>query len=397
MTDKDRLAAEQRARVLIDRQLTDAGWVVQDKKALNLFADQGVAVREVIMAKGHGRADYLLYVDQLAVGVIEAKPEGTPLSGVEWQSAMYAEGLPAKVRLKAVTTDGRLPFVFEASGSETHFTNGYDPNPRARRVFAFPQPSTLARTLRDATADPERPTWRGKVAAMPELDIKMLRPAQITAIGGIERSLAEQHFDRSLVQMATGAGKTFAAVTTAYRLLKHGGFNRVLFLVDRNNLADQTLAEFQNYRTPDDGRRFTEIYNVDKLTGAGMLGSSKVVVSTPRWPKRAGLRLPQPWQRRAAMTSAPAPRSSGSETDRRWPSAPSAGRPGPTARWSHPAGPVDQRRSSRVPSAVSNTAEISRGDVPCFVPPRASIRGVRGGGTHVCAGQRTFPNSSKIL
>ena len=278
--DDERLAAEQRARVLIDRQLADAGWVVQDRRDLNLFAGQGVSVREVIMAKGHGRADYLLYVDQLAVGVIEAKPAGTTLSGVEWQSAMYAEGLPAEVRLKAVTTDGRLPFVFEASGSETHFTNGFDPNPRARRIFAFPQPATLARTLRDANADPERPTWRGKVTAMPELDIKMLRPAQITAICGIERSLAEQRFDRSLVQMATGAGKTFAAVTTSYRLLKHGGFNRVLFLVDRNNLADQTLAEFQNYRTPDDGRRFTEIYNVDKLTGAGMLGSSKVVVST---------------------------------------------------------------------------------------------------------------------
>jgi len=230
--------------------------------------------------KRGGRADYLIYVDQKAVGVIEAKPAGTTLSGVEWQSSMYAEGLPAEVRLKAVTTDGRLPFVFEASGSETHFTNGYDPNPRARRVFAFPQPSTLARTLRDAQADPEHATWRGKVIAMPELDTKMLRPAQITAISGIERSLAEQRFDLSLVQMATGAGKTFAAVTTAYRLLKHGGFNRVLFLVDRNNLADQTLAEFQNYRTPDNGRRFTEIYNVDKLTSAGMLGSSKVVVST---------------------------------------------------------------------------------------------------------------------
>src|SRR5665647_1290606 len=184
------------------------------------------------------------------------------------------------LRTAGLEHERNLPFVFEASGSETHFTNGYDPNPRARRVFAFPQPATLARTLRDATADPDRPTWRGKVAAMPELDIKRLRPAQITAIGGIERSLAEQHFDRSLVQMATGAGKTFAAVTTAYRLLKHGGFNRVLFLVDRNNLADQTLAEFQNYRIPVDGRRFTEIYNVDKLTGAGMLGSSKVVVST---------------------------------------------------------------------------------------------------------------------
>jgi type I restriction enzyme R subunit len=80
--------------------------------------------------------------------------------------------------------------------------------------------------------------------------------------------------------MATGAGKTYTAVTAAYRLLKFGGFRRILFLVDRNNLAEQTIAEFQNYRTPDDGRRFTEIYNVDKLTSAGMLGSSDVVVST---------------------------------------------------------------------------------------------------------------------
>lgn len=80
--------------------------------------------------------------------------------------------------------------------------------------------------------------------------------------------------------MATGAGKTYTAVTESYRLLKYGGFNRILFLVDRNNLADQTLAEFQNYRTPDDGRRFTELYNVTKLSSAGLLGSSKIAVST---------------------------------------------------------------------------------------------------------------------
>lgn len=95
-----RLAAEQRARVLIDEQLRVAGWSVQDRKTMNLFAAQGVAVRESIMAAGHGRADYLLYVDKRAVGVIEAKPIGTPLSGVEWQSAMYASGLPAEVRLR---------------------------------------------------------------------------------------------------------------------------------------------------------------------------------------------------------------------------------------------------------------------------------------------------------
>jgi type I restriction enzyme R subunit len=274
------LTAEQRARVLIDRQLRDAGWVVQSRSELNLFAGAGVAVREVVMAPGHGRADYLLYIDQRAVGAIEAKPEGTPLSGVEWQSATYAEGLPAEVRLRALTAGGRLPFVFEASGSETHFTNGFDPEPRARRLFAVPRPETLSRILRAAEVDPVNPTWRGKVRCLPGLPTAGLRPAQVEAVLGIERSLAEQRFDRSLVQMATGAGKTYTAVTECYRLLKHAQFRRVLFLVDRNNLGDQTLREFQNYTTPDDGRRFTELYNVDKLTGAGMVGSSHVVIST---------------------------------------------------------------------------------------------------------------------
>lgn len=115
---------------------------------------------------------------------------------------------------------------------------------------------------------------------MPEPLVEGLRPAQIEAIQAVERSLAEQRFGRSLIQMATGAGKTFTAVTESYRLLKHGGFKRILFLVDRNNLGDQTLREFQNYATPDDGRRFTQLYNVDKLTSAGMVESSDVVIST---------------------------------------------------------------------------------------------------------------------
>jgi type I restriction enzyme R subunit len=276
-----KLAAEQRARVLIDSQLSAAGWAVQDLKDLNLFIGPGVAVREVIMAPGHGRVDYLLYVGREVVGVIEAKPVGTTLSGVEWQSAMYASGLPEAHRKRAIQHEGRLPFVFEASGSETHFTNGMDPEPRARQIFHFPRPETLGMLVREGRAAGQGPpTWRGKVRRMPSLDAEHLRPAQVTAVNGIEKSLSEQRFDRSLVQMATGAGKTFTAVTESYRLLKYGGFHRVLFLVDRNNLGDQTLGEFQNYSTPDDGRRFTELYNVQKLTGAGMLASSSVVIST---------------------------------------------------------------------------------------------------------------------
>ena len=271
---------EEKARVLIDQQLTQAGWLVCDRNEIDLVNHLGNAVREVIMDKGHGRADYLLYVGGEVVGVIEAKPVGTTLSGVQWQSAMYAEGLPEAYRSNAVLKDGRLPFVYEASGSETHFTNGYDPYPRARKLFNFQTPETLARFIRDSESHPTAPTWRSRVLTMPNYDDYPLRPAQRDAIKGVEYSLGAGTHSRSLVQMATGAGKTFFAVNEAYRLLRYGGFNRILFLVDRNNLADQTLREFQNYDTPDDGRKFTELYNVNKLTSAGMANSSKVVIST---------------------------------------------------------------------------------------------------------------------
>lgn len=280
MTDDERLQAEQRARRLIDEQLTRAGWVVQDLKDQALGAAVGVAVREVTMKSGHGRADYLLYLNKGVVGVVEAKPMGKTLSGVEWQSAMYAQGLTDAQKLRATMVGGKLPFVFEASGSETHFTNGYDPHPRARAVFNFPKPETLLAIIADARTNPDAPTWRGALQTMPELDERALRPAQITAITGIERSLREQRFDRALVQMATGAGKTYTAVTASYRLLRFGGFKRVLFLVDRNNLADQTAAEFANFRTPDDGRRFTELYPVDKLKSDAPADSASVVIST---------------------------------------------------------------------------------------------------------------------
>lgn len=274
------LKPEERARDLIDEQLTQAGWFVCDRKDIDLFNHQGVAVREVIMATEHGRADYLLYVDRRIVGVIEAKPVGTTLSGVQWQSAMYAQGLPESYRDGAVLKDDRLPFVYEASGTETQFTSGFDPYPRARKIFNFQEPGTLARFIRDSVNDPNAPTWRGKVLSMPTFDHYSLRPAQRASIAALEHSLSSGTHSRSLVQMATGAGKTRMAVTEAYRLLQYGGFNRVLFLVDRNNLGDQTLREFRDFTTPDDGRKFSELYNVDKLTSAGLAQSSSVVIST---------------------------------------------------------------------------------------------------------------------
>jgi len=270
------LPAEQRARVDIDKQLAEAGWVVQHQRDLNLRAAQGVAVREFTMRPGHGRADYLLFVDRVAVGSIEAKPAGTTLTGIEEQSEKYVTGVPDEV--PTYSSEG-LPFAYESTAVGTRFTNFLDPEPRSRRVFSFHRPETLARWLEEAGRYPEAPTLRHRLRAMPPLDERGLRRAQISAIRNLEQSLAEDR-PRALIQMATGSGKTFAAANISYRLIKHARAARVLFLVDRANLGRQTLNEFQQFTTPDDGRKFTELYNVQHLTANRLDPVARVTIAT---------------------------------------------------------------------------------------------------------------------
>ncbi|CAL9519818.1 DEAD/DEAH box helicase family protein [Streptomyces sp. enrichment culture] len=269
--------SEAQVRAELDRILEKAGWVVQDDAGKDLFADRGVAVREVSTAVG--RADYLLYVDQRLVGVIEAKREGADLEAAMQQAARYATGLTRSQQLSAWRAS--LPFRYVADGNTVRFHNALDPSPRTRDVFAVHQPRTIARWIEEAEADPGAPTLRARMRRLPQtfLDEGPLRPAQATAIRGLERSLANDD-PRALVQMATGAGKTYTVVNESYRLLKHAGAKRILFLVDRNNLGSQAATEFENFDTPDDGRKFTELYVVQRLAGDTVLGSAHVVVST---------------------------------------------------------------------------------------------------------------------
>ncbi len=244
-----------------------AGWSVQDMKDLDFAASRGLAVREFPLEAGF--ADYMLFVDRQAVGVVEAKKAGTSLSGVATQSKKYLNGLPAHVQRVGTP----LPFAYESTGVETVFRDVRDPDYRSRRLFSFHRPETLMDRAR------EPGTLRARLRTMPPLVTAGLRGCQVEAISGLERSLSENR-PRSLIQMATGSGKTFTAVSFAYRLIKHAGAGRVLFLVDRANLGRQTLKEYQQYATPDDGRKFTELYNVQHLSGGGIDPVSKVCIST---------------------------------------------------------------------------------------------------------------------
>ena len=283
------MTPEQQARANIDNLLGRSGWAVQNAAAVNLYAASGVAVREFPLKSGHGKADYLLYVNQKAAGVVEAKPEGSTLTGVEVQSEKYSTGLPDNLPAH----QRPLPFLYESTGAETQFTNRLDPEPRSRLVFSFHAPETLANwigvsetpgTDTQRIAEERRDylspyNLRQRLKVMPPLDPSGLWPVQERAIRNLEESLAAGR-PRALVQMATGSGKTFMACNQVYRLIKHAGARRVLFLVDRSNLGRQTLREFQGFTTPDEGRKFTELYNVQLLQSGRIDPVSRVCIAT---------------------------------------------------------------------------------------------------------------------
>ncbi|WP_411817361.1 DEAD/DEAH box helicase family protein [Hyphococcus sp. DH-69] len=259
---------EQIARDRIDKRLRVAGWIVQDKDSLDFNAGLGVAVREY--QTDIGPADYVLFADRQAVGVVEAKPDkwGAKLTTVEEQSEGYANA-----NLKWVKNSEPLPFLYESTGQVTRFTNARDPNPRSREVFTFHRPETL----KSWTQAPK--SLRAGISALPNLNPDGLRDCQIKAITNLETSLKSDK-PRALVQMATGSGKTFTAITQVYRLLKHAGARRILFLVDTKNLGEQAEQEFMAFIPNDDNRKFTELYNVQRLTSPSIANDSQVVIST---------------------------------------------------------------------------------------------------------------------
>ena len=264
------MTPEQKARIEIDKKLTDSGWLLQDKKEFNPAAAPGVAVRE--FSTDTGPVDYLLFVDRKPVGVIEAKKaeEGQNMTIHESQSARYV-----KSGIKWAVGDLTIRFVYEATDIITRFTDYADEKARSREVFSFHRPETL----RDWLAD--NSTIRNRMKAIPHFEdtLKRFRDCQINAVRGLERSFAENR-PRALIQMATGAGKTYTAITTVYRLLKFAKVKRVLFLVDTRNLGSQAETEFIGYMPNDETRRFSELYDLRRLNSGNIPASAQVCIST---------------------------------------------------------------------------------------------------------------------
>lgn len=262
------MTPEAKAREQIDKKLQESGWVIQDIKTLNLTVALGVAVCE--FQTSTGPVDYALFVDGVPVGVAEAKKDekGAVLTGVEGQSGRYANS-----RFKWVKQEYRIRFVYEATGKLVHFTDYADIKCRSREIFSFHRPETLKRWLNESD------TVRNSLKQLPPLDETGFRKCQIKAIRGLDDSFANNR-PHALVQMATGAGKTFTAITAAYRLLKYGRMNRILFLVDTRSLGEQAEREFLAYKPNDDPRNFSELYNVHRLKSSYISSDAQICIST---------------------------------------------------------------------------------------------------------------------
>ena len=262
------MTPEQKAREVIDKKLAQSGWVVQDRKQLNLLAGLGVAVRE--FPTSTGPVDYALFVEGIPVGIVEAKKDtaGENITVVEDQSSRYARST-----LKWVSVEYQIRFAYEATGKLTRFTDYADQKYRSRTVFAFHRPEELRRLLR------QQDTVRNRMKHFPAFDTTGFRNCQITAIENLEKSFAANR-PKALIQMATGAGKTFTAITAVYRLLKFTGVNRVLFLVDTKGLGEQAEREFLAYRPNDDNRSFFELYGVRRLKSSFIPSDAQVCIST---------------------------------------------------------------------------------------------------------------------
>ena len=259
---------EEKARKVIDTKLKQSGWIIQDLKKVNPMAGLGVAVREYPTSTGP--VDYALFVDGKPVGIIEAKKDdsGENITVVESQSGRYAQS-----KFKYVHVEYYIRFVYEATGKLTRFTDYNDVKYRSRKVFSFHRPETLKKLIEQTY------TIRNNMKKFPDLDTTGFRDCQIKAIQNLDKSFSENR-PKALVQMATGAGKTFTAITAAYRLLKYAKLNRILFLVDTKSLGEQAEIEFLAYMPNDDNRSFSQIYGIRRLKNSYIPNDVQICIST---------------------------------------------------------------------------------------------------------------------
>ena len=259
------MTPEEKARQKINLWFAEAGWKVINREDYEPTCT-AVAIREGLL-KGNLEADYFLFINGKAIGVLEAKREEIdPFSNnVCEQAVLYAKSVPHIYQ----AYQKPLPFIFTSNGKELFFCDFREQKQSFKQIMAIPTPYELVKQL--GISD--------YFAGLPSLQKKGLRDCQYEAVTELEKSFRSGQ-NRALMVLATGAGKTYTACLAAYRLLSYTPMRRVLFLVDRNNLGKQAEGEFGTFRLTENGDAFNTIFTVNRLRSSSIPSDSNVVIST---------------------------------------------------------------------------------------------------------------------
>lgn len=261
------MTPEEKARQAIDQMLNDAGWQIVPRSEFTLDSS-AVAVTEGLL-NGNLEADYLLFLEGKAIGVLEAKREDVDLLSVAaGQAENYTHNLP--LWCASWNKDRHLPLVYLSNGKELFFKNLQDDSmDDYTPLNEMHSPKDIVKLTGISSY----------FAGLPTLKRKGLRDCQYDAITNLEKTFRDGQ-KKALIVLATGAGKTYTACLAAYRLLTYTPAKRILFLVDRNNLGKQAEGEFGSFRLTYNGEPFNTIYETERLKSKEIAKSTSVVIST---------------------------------------------------------------------------------------------------------------------
>ena len=257
------MTPEELARVKIDKQLNDAGWDIVSR--MDYMPNTASAVKEALM-QGSKESDYLLFVEDKAIAVVEAKKEENPLGDdVAIQAEHYAV---TPQNWYGLWFKNQIPLVYLANGKKIYFKNMLIPDSEYEEIPAMHTPKQMLKMIGK----------KSEYGALPRLEKKGLRDCQYNAEVSLEESFKSGK-KKALAVLATGSGKTYLACLASYRLLNYTPVKRILFLVDRNNLARQTESEFSLFDRTEKQQALSSLYEIKRLKKAEDI-SGDVVIST---------------------------------------------------------------------------------------------------------------------
>ena len=258
------MTPEEKARVKIDKQLNNAGWEIVSRQ--EYVPNYASAVKEGLM-QGNKESDYLLFIDDKAIAVVEAKAESNSLGDIVAQQAEWYSTHPQS--WVGMWFENQIPLVYLANGNKIYFKNMLEPESEYVELTAMHTPKQMLKLIGK----------KSEYGALPKLEKRGLRDCQYNAERKLEEKLKLGH-KKSLAILATGSGKTYLACLAAYRLLNYTpATKRVLFLVDRNNLARQTESEFSLFDRTEKQQPMSSLYKINRLKKAEDI-NGEIVIST---------------------------------------------------------------------------------------------------------------------